>query len=541
MYSAAITGSGIQALDTITLRLLVNVAAGTATPTWTYTVGGSPFSGSGSPVQLSGATLSALQGSYSLGGTPSALAVGIISTSEGSGDPFTAFWQSINITAQGPTNIVTVTQSGGSTAVTEGGATDTLSLALTSQPTSNVTVTLAGNADLGLSPTTLTFTSANWNTPQTVTVSAINDTLVEGPETASVTVTTSSSDSRYNNLSIAPVPVSVTDNDQPSAAPTGLDLAAADDSGLSNVDNITAITSGLTITGAGQNGATVTLYDDANNNSAKDPGEASLATAIVSNGVFSADIALASGSHQVRAFQTSSSGVASASSSSLNIVVDTNAPTPVITSTALLANGRHSIVGQSEGGTVVSIFDGGVKIGSATATSSGTWSFITSTRPSDTLHVYNLSAVDTAGNVGPGLDTAIFGTSGANSVSGGTGDDFILGRGGGDQLNGGAGDDVFSYAAAADSRPGTGNFDAISHFVSGEDMIDLAAINGLNELIMFAQTPASIPGRSVAVVTSGSNTIVYANTSNSAQSIGSTDMEILIVGVTNLAPSDFLF
>jgi len=101
MYGANITGANIQALDTITLRLNVNVASGQVTPTWTYTVNGQSFDGSGAAVQLSGATLQALQGSYTVAGTPSAMAVGIISTSYQSNQPFTAFWDSIKITASG--------------------------------------------------------------------------------------------------------------------------------------------------------------------------------------------------------------------------------------------------------------------------------------------------------------------------------------------------------------------------------------------------------------------------------------------------------
>jgi hypothetical protein len=43
---------------------------------------------------------------------------------------------------------VTLTQSGGNTAVTEGGATDTLSVVLQSPPRSTVTVTVTPNAQL---------------------------------------------------------------------------------------------------------------------------------------------------------------------------------------------------------------------------------------------------------------------------------------------------------------------------------------------------------------------------------------------------------
>ena len=77
------------------------------------------------------------------------------------------------------------------------------------------------------------------------------------------------------------------------SAPTGLDLAAADDTGASSTDNITKNTSALTISGSGENGATVTLFDDANNNGMQDGGEATLGTATVTGGTFTTDISLA--------------------------------------------------------------------------------------------------------------------------------------------------------------------------------------------------------------------------------------------------------
>ncbi|MDB5442369.1 MAG: Kelch repeat-containing protein, partial [Phenylobacterium sp.] len=233
MYGANLADPTLTSLDNITLRLSLDVAAGTATPSWTYTVNGAPFSGFGATVQLSGATLSALHGGYSIGGHPSELAVGLISTSFGSGQPFTAYWQSIDITAD-PTappaaHQLLVTETGGSTAVTEGGPTDTVNLALSSQPTADVTVTVAGDADVNGSPTTLTFTAANWNIAQAVTVSAVDDTAAEGsetpPDTAVVTqtahlsFTTNSTDAGYNRLSVPALAVSATDNDCASPPP----------------------------------------------------------------------------------------------------------------------------------------------------------------------------------------------------------------------------------------------------------------------------------------------------------------------------------
>lgn len=109
---------------------------------------------------------------------------------------------------------LTVVESGGSTVVTEGGAGDTLVFNLDAAPTSDVTITIwtAGLDDVGLVPTFLTFTTANWQTQQSVTLSAINDMLEEGVETFDGIVTTTSTDANYNGLSYD-FSVRVNDND----------------------------------------------------------------------------------------------------------------------------------------------------------------------------------------------------------------------------------------------------------------------------------------------------------------------------------------
>ena len=73
-------------------------------------------------------------------------------------------------------------ESGGSTSVTEGGPGDSITVALNAAPTAPVTVTVAVNGDVSISPLSLTFTPANWQTAQSVNLAAINDTLAEGDE-----------------------------------------------------------------------------------------------------------------------------------------------------------------------------------------------------------------------------------------------------------------------------------------------------------------------------------------------------------------------
>jgi malectin (di-glucose binding ER protein) len=103
-------------LDNIKLTLTVDPDTGSVTPGWTVTRGataessGTVFTGSGNTFQVTGPLLQALQGTYTVPtgtGTnlPSALAVGLISTSIGPAAPFNETWNSVSITstAEAPT------------------------------------------------------------------------------------------------------------------------------------------------------------------------------------------------------------------------------------------------------------------------------------------------------------------------------------------------------------------------------------------------------------------------------------------------------
>jgi hypothetical protein len=108
---------------------------------------------------------------------------------------------------------LSIVQSGGTTQAAEGGSGDTYTIALTSEPTANVSITLASNSQVTATPSPLTFTNSNWDTPQTVTVGAVNDQIAEGNHVGNVGHTLASADSFYNGLVVAGVSVSITDND----------------------------------------------------------------------------------------------------------------------------------------------------------------------------------------------------------------------------------------------------------------------------------------------------------------------------------------
>jgi putative cell wall-binding protein len=99
----------------------------------------------------------------------------------------------------------------GSTTVAEGGGTDTIAIALTTQLTGNVTLTIDPGTQLGVSPNTLTFSPSNWNIPQTVTVSAIDDTLVEGLHSGTLQFSAVSADPDFND--VPSYTVTIIDND----------------------------------------------------------------------------------------------------------------------------------------------------------------------------------------------------------------------------------------------------------------------------------------------------------------------------------------
>ena len=65
-----------------------------------------------------------------------------------------------------------------------------------------------------MSPASLTFTAANWNVPQTVTVTGVNDDVDDGDMAYTiVTAAATSTDANYNGLNAADVSVTNTDND----------------------------------------------------------------------------------------------------------------------------------------------------------------------------------------------------------------------------------------------------------------------------------------------------------------------------------------
>ncbi len=121
-----------------------------------------------------------------------------------------------------------VTVSTAALTVAEGGS-NTYTMRLNTAPSSDVTIMVDGaSGDVTVANATLTFTTVNWNMPQTVTVNAGTDT--DTTPDAAVTLTHRASGGGYASVSIASVVVSVTESGVVPAKPTGLAAAAGDGS-----------------------------------------------------------------------------------------------------------------------------------------------------------------------------------------------------------------------------------------------------------------------------------------------------------------------
>jgi len=101
--------------------------------------------------------------------------------------------------------------------LSESGSTDMFSVVLTGVPNSDVvlTVTSGDTSEVAVAPATLTFTLANWNVSQTVTITGVDDFVIDGDQTTRVTVSVddAASANDFDPLPDQVVMVTTTDDD----------------------------------------------------------------------------------------------------------------------------------------------------------------------------------------------------------------------------------------------------------------------------------------------------------------------------------------
>jgi Ca2+-binding RTX toxin-like protein len=316
----------------------------------------------------------------------------------------------------------------------------------------------------------------------------------------------------------------------PPAAPTGLALAAASDSGVRG-DGITNVAN-VTISGVAEHGASVSIYDGATLIGA--------GTADATTGAFSltSSAALTDGVHALTARAATSAGQGPVSTA-LQVTVDTHPGVSSIQDFTQTTTGKNTAVtlsGTASDATStvssVGIFQDGAKIGSVQP-ADGAWSF-TQAKVSNAVHTYTTQTTDAAGNVGAGASTLILGSTRAEKIVGGAGADVIHGGSGADTLTGGAGADVFVYHSFSDAvTPKKGGaVDTITDFQNGTDRIDLS---DLGHLTLKGQS-ATVGAHQVSWYVSGANTFVIGDVTGD----GKSDFIIQVSGAHAMTGSDFL-
>lgn len=109
---------------------------------------------------------------------------------------------------------IVVTESASDTSVTEGGTTDAINISLGAAPTEDVVINLSSlNNQISFSSDVVTFTPSDWFTDQLVTITAINDSDIEGAHTDQINFSVASIDVSYNEYVLNSIDVDIADDD----------------------------------------------------------------------------------------------------------------------------------------------------------------------------------------------------------------------------------------------------------------------------------------------------------------------------------------
>ncbi|MET0596145.1 MAG: calcium-binding protein, partial [Polyangiaceae bacterium] len=113
---------------------------------------------------------------------------------------------------------VTVTAAPNLTTSEAGGTPTTFTIVLNKAPTAGVSfVVRSSNTDEGTaSPGAIQFSTENWNVPQTVTLTGVQDNLADGNQVYAIIIDSAqSSDTDYSNILVDPVIVTNLDDEMP--------------------------------------------------------------------------------------------------------------------------------------------------------------------------------------------------------------------------------------------------------------------------------------------------------------------------------------
>ncbi len=145
---------------------------------------------------------------------------------DGLGSAVGQFLLQYTFTAASYTTVVT------DTSATEGADTASFNIRLRTRPSASTVVTIASDptGQCTYSPSSLTFSTANWNTYRSIVVTAVDDPTVEGVH-ACGTPTISATGSNYSTVTGTTPAITVNDNDQSSVVIATTDSTATEGGG----------------------------------------------------------------------------------------------------------------------------------------------------------------------------------------------------------------------------------------------------------------------------------------------------------------------
>lgn len=153
----------------------------------------------------------------------------------------------------------------------EAGASDSFVVVLNSEPTASVSVGISSSdpSEGTVSVASLNFTNANWDTPQTVTVTGVDDAAVDGDVAYTIlTAAATSADTAYNGIDPADVAVSNQDDDSAGLSINDVSVTEGTGGNTTATFSVTldvAVAGGFSVDFATANGSATAPADYASN------------------------------------------------------------------------------------------------------------------------------------------------------------------------------------------------------------------------------------------------------------------------------------
>jgi Ca2+-binding RTX toxin-like protein len=461
-------------------------------------------------------------------------------------------------------NGMTVTPIAGLT-TTEAGGTATFTVVLNTAPTGDVVITLnSSNANEGtINKSSLTFTTANWNIAQQVTVTGVDDAINDGDQNYSIILNpASSTDANYNGLDPRDVNLVNINNDLPLLNITTSPQVIVE--GLSSPQSVVYTVS---LTGLVNNSQTVTVQYATSNGSAISGSDytSTTGTLTFTGGVTSQNITIPIINNALNepdeTFTLTLSNPTQATLGNTASVTTTITDTLVTDVTTTLAsavenltligvnaiNGtgnssNNILIGNSSnnilnGSTGIDNLIGGIgddiyvvdtttdviteNAGEGTDTIQSSITFaLTALTNVENLTLTGSSAINGTGNTG---NNALTGNNANNILNGGAGIDILNGAGGIDTLIGGTGNDIYIVDTTTDiitENAGEGT-DTIQSSVT----FSLSALTNIENLTLTGISAINGTGNAA-------NNIITGNTGNNTLN-GENGIDTLIGGVGN--------